>query len=223
MTISLQEPRPSAEPAAVLSIATSRRRYDRGARRALTAHGQLLRLAPAVCAQHQHEQQLVRLQPGRRSSRAASCLTRSRGTWTVPTATQHTAGQAEASSDWIGIGGGCIDAGCTASDSTLIQTGTEQDVERHRARRRTRLGGSSFPHRRSRSEHDGHAGRPHDRLDRRGRARHERVDDHDQGHSAAASRSARRCRTPPPTAPPSGSRRPRSRSARAPASPRCRT
>jgi Peptidase A4 family len=50
------------------------------------------------------------------------------GTWTVPTATQHTAGQAENSSSWIGIGGGCIDANCTATDATLIQTGTEQDV-----------------------------------------------------------------------------------------------
>src|SRR5579884_2793996 len=50
------------------------------------------------------------------------------GTWTVPTATQHTAGQAESSSDWIGIGGGCVDSGCTTTDSTLIQTGTEQDV-----------------------------------------------------------------------------------------------
>jgi hypothetical protein len=50
------------------------------------------------------------------------------GEWTVPTATQHTAGQAEASSDWIGIGGGCVDAGCTVTDPTLIQTGTEQDV-----------------------------------------------------------------------------------------------
>jgi peptidase A4-like protein len=50
------------------------------------------------------------------------------GDWTVPSATQHTAGQAENSSDWIGIGGGCIDAGCTATDNTLIQTGTEQDV-----------------------------------------------------------------------------------------------
>ena len=50
------------------------------------------------------------------------------GEWTVPTVTQHTAGQAESSSDWIGIGGGCIDAGCTVTDSTLIQTGTEQDV-----------------------------------------------------------------------------------------------
>jgi hypothetical protein len=50
------------------------------------------------------------------------------GDWTVPTASQHTAGQDEASSDWIGIGGGCIDAGCTVGDNTLIQTGTEQDM-----------------------------------------------------------------------------------------------
>jgi Peptidase A4 family len=50
------------------------------------------------------------------------------GDWTVPTATQHTAGQDEASSDWIGIGGGCLDAACTIGDNTLIQTGTEQDV-----------------------------------------------------------------------------------------------
>ena len=51
------------------------------------------------------------------------------GAWTVPTATQHTPGQAEYSSDWIGIGGGCVDANCTVPDSTLIQTGTEQDVD----------------------------------------------------------------------------------------------
>jgi hypothetical protein len=50
------------------------------------------------------------------------------GDWIVPTATQHTAGQDEASSDWIGIGGGCLDAACTVGDNTLIQTGTEQDV-----------------------------------------------------------------------------------------------
>lgn len=50
------------------------------------------------------------------------------GDWTVPTATQHTSGQAEYSSDWIGIGGGCVDANCTVTDNTLIQTGTEQDV-----------------------------------------------------------------------------------------------
>ena len=50
------------------------------------------------------------------------------GNWTVPTATQHTSGQAENSADWIGIGGGCVDSGCDATDETLIQTGTEQDV-----------------------------------------------------------------------------------------------
>jgi hypothetical protein len=48
--------------------------------------------------------------------------------WTVPTVTQHTAGQAESSSDRIGIGGGCVDRGCTVGDSTLIQ-GTEQEVD----------------------------------------------------------------------------------------------
>jgi len=51
------------------------------------------------------------------------------GDWTVPTPTQHTRGQAEYSSDWIGIGGGCVDANCTVGDNTLIQTGTEQDVD----------------------------------------------------------------------------------------------
>jgi hypothetical protein len=51
------------------------------------------------------------------------------GDWTVPLATQHTAGKSESSSDWIGIGGGCIDANCVLTDSTLIQTGTEQDVD----------------------------------------------------------------------------------------------
>lgn len=50
------------------------------------------------------------------------------GTWIVPTVTQHKAGQAEYSSAWTGIGGGCVDAGCTATDNTLIQAGTEQDV-----------------------------------------------------------------------------------------------
>ena len=50
------------------------------------------------------------------------------GDWTVPTATQHTKGEAEFSSTWIGIGGGCVDAGCTVTDNTLVQLGTEQDV-----------------------------------------------------------------------------------------------
>src|SRR4051812_11310273 len=50
------------------------------------------------------------------------------GSWVVPAATQHTKGQDEFSSSWIGIGGGCLDTSCSATDSTLIQTGTEQDV-----------------------------------------------------------------------------------------------
>jgi len=50
------------------------------------------------------------------------------GEWTVPTATQHTPGQAESSATWVGIGGGCLSTSCTATDSTLIQAGTEQDV-----------------------------------------------------------------------------------------------
>jgi hypothetical protein len=57
-----------------------------------------------------------------------SLFTSIKGDWTVPTATQHTSGQDESSSDWIGIGGGCMDTSCTTTDNTLIQAGTEQDV-----------------------------------------------------------------------------------------------
>ncbi len=48
--------------------------------------------------------------------------------WVIPTASQHTAGEAEDSATWIGIGGGCLNSTCEASDETLIQAGTEQDV-----------------------------------------------------------------------------------------------
>jgi hypothetical protein len=51
------------------------------------------------------------------------------GAWIVPTASPHSPGEAEYSSSWIGIGGGCVDSGCTVTDTTLIQTGTEQDVD----------------------------------------------------------------------------------------------
>ncbi|MBV8714800.1 MAG: hypothetical protein JOZ65_07000 [Chloroflexi bacterium] len=50
-------------------------------------------------------------------------------TWTVPSATQHKAGEAEYSATWIGIGGGCVDANCMVTDSSLIQAGTSQDVD----------------------------------------------------------------------------------------------
>ena len=49
--------------------------------------------------------------------------------WTVPSVSPHAAGQAGDSASWIGIGGGCLSAGCTLSDATLIQAGTEQDVD----------------------------------------------------------------------------------------------
>jgi len=45
------------------------------------------------------------------------------GTWTVPTARQHKAGEAEFSASWVGIGGGCVDASCSVTDATLIQPG----------------------------------------------------------------------------------------------------
>lgn len=51
------------------------------------------------------------------------------GNWSVPTATPRKSGEAEYSATWIGIGGGCIDAGCTATDGTLIQDGTGQDID----------------------------------------------------------------------------------------------
>jgi hypothetical protein len=60
----------------------------------------------------------------------SSTFTSISGQWTVPTATQHTAGQAESSATWVGIGGGCVDmtSGCLVTDPSLIQAGTEQDV-----------------------------------------------------------------------------------------------
>lgn len=51
------------------------------------------------------------------------------GDWIVPKATAHKAKEAEYSATWTGIGGGCIDANCVLTDSTLIQAGTEQDVD----------------------------------------------------------------------------------------------
>ena len=51
------------------------------------------------------------------------------GDWTVPTASAHRHGEAEFSSTWVGIGGGCVDANCDLTDPSLIQTGTEQDVD----------------------------------------------------------------------------------------------
>jgi len=94
----------------------------------LTSHGQLLHLAPpGVRANANQSSNWFGYNQGS-LEQGGKLFNSISGNWTVPTATQHTSGQAEASSDWIGIGGGCVDSGCTVTDSTLIQTGTEQDV-----------------------------------------------------------------------------------------------
>jgi peptidase A4-like protein len=94
----------------------------------LNAHGQLLHLAPGLKLNANQSSNWFGYSQGtlEQGSKLFNSIS---GDWTVPAATQHTSGQAEASSDWIGIGGGCVDAGCTVTDSTLIQTGTEQDVD----------------------------------------------------------------------------------------------
>jgi peptidase A4-like protein len=97
------------------------------AQAALQAHGQRLRLSPHATVNTNQSTNWFgynqgTLEKGNKLFHSIS------GNWVVPTATQHKSGQAEASSDWIGIGGGCVDAGCTVTDNTLIQTGTEQDV-----------------------------------------------------------------------------------------------
>jgi hypothetical protein len=89
----------------------------------VTAHGQLLR--PSFHANESsnwfgYNQGALEL-----GTKLFNSIT---GDWTVPAASNHQAGQDEYSSDWIGIGGGCVDAGCTVTDNTLIQTGTESDV-----------------------------------------------------------------------------------------------
>lgn len=99
-----------------------------GASAALKSHGQLLRLAPhGLRLNTNSSSNWFGYNQGtlEQGNKLFNSIT---GDWTVPTVTQHTAGQAESSSDWIGIGGGCVDAGCTTTDNTLIQTGTEQDV-----------------------------------------------------------------------------------------------
>jgi Peptidase A4 family len=91
------------------------------------SHGQLLKLVPHLLANTNTSNNWFGYNQGT-LEQGAKLFNSITGDWTVPTATQHTSSQAESSSDWIGIGGGCVDAGCTATDSTLIQTGTEQDV-----------------------------------------------------------------------------------------------
>jgi len=94
---------------------------------ALTAHGQRIHVLPSLHLNANQSNNWFGYDQGA-LEQGGKLFTSITGQWTVPTASQHTKGQAEASSDWIGIGGGCVDSGCTVTDPTLIQTGTEQDV-----------------------------------------------------------------------------------------------
>ena len=98
-----------------------------GASAKLSSHGQLLKIGP-LHANTNTSTNWFGYNQGtlEQNGKLFNSIT---GDWTVPTASQHNAGQAESSSDWIGIGGGCIDSGCSVGDPTLIQTGTEQDVD----------------------------------------------------------------------------------------------
>jgi len=98
-----------------------------GAASAAKAHGHLLQLTPTTRANANQSSNWFGYNQGslEKGNKLFNAIT---GDWTVPAATQHTKGQEEYSSDWIGIGGGCVDANCMVGDSTLIQTGTEQDV-----------------------------------------------------------------------------------------------
>ncbi len=92
-----------------------------------TAHGQVIRLAPHPGVVHTNTS--TNWFGYNQGSLSTKKLYHSIvGVWFVPTATQHQAGQAEHAADWIGIGGGCVNSSCTVTDSTLIQTGTEDDV-----------------------------------------------------------------------------------------------
>jgi Peptidase A4 family len=93
-----------------------------GPTRSITAHGQLLHL---VANTNQSTNWFGYNQGTLEKGTVFNSIT---GDWVVPTASAHTSGQDEYSSDWIGIGGGCIDAACSVGDNTLIQTGTESDV-----------------------------------------------------------------------------------------------
>jgi hypothetical protein len=92
------------------------------------SHGQVLKIAPGASLNTNQSSNWFGYNQG--SLELGGKLFNSiAGDWTVPTPSQHSAGQEEFSSDWIGIGGGCVDAGCNVGDNTLIQTGTEQDVD----------------------------------------------------------------------------------------------
>jgi hypothetical protein len=95
---------------------------------ALRSHGQVLHLAkPGIGANTSQSDNWFGYSQGTLEQGGTQFHSIS-GDWTVPKARQHSARQHGSSSTWIGIGGSCIDSSCALTDPTLIQTGTEQDV-----------------------------------------------------------------------------------------------
>src|SRR5439155_19700886 len=93
----------------------------------LRSHGQLLHLAkPGLRANANQSNNWFGYNQGTLEQGGLKQFHSITGDWTVPTVSQHTAGDSEFSSDWIGIGGGCRDASWQVTDNTLIQTGPEQ-------------------------------------------------------------------------------------------------
>ncbi|MFL5823913.1 MAG: G1 family glutamic endopeptidase [Solirubrobacteraceae bacterium] len=97
---------------------------------ALTAHGRLLHLVPNARSNSHQSNNWFGYNQGALESGGKIFHSITAG-WRVPRASRHGKRHAEYSSDWIGIGGGCVDRGCGLTDGTLIQTGTEQDVPAH--------------------------------------------------------------------------------------------
>ena len=93
-----------------------------------SSHGQLLHLAPFHSATNATQSNNWTGYDQGSLEQGGKLFNSIGSDWTVPKATPHGAGQAGSSSDWVGIGGGCVDSGCAVTDQTLIQTGTEQDV-----------------------------------------------------------------------------------------------
>src|SRR5947209_20356923 len=109
--------------ASVAAAATALAAFTGTAAAAPLAHGQLIHPFNANQSNNWYGYNQGTLEQGNKLFNSVA------GDWTVPTASQHTNGQDEYSSTWIGIGGGCVDANCNVGDATLIQTGTEQDVD----------------------------------------------------------------------------------------------
>jgi hypothetical protein len=127
--MSISSRRPFAIGALGVALALSLAAGTASASAAPRSHGQLLHLAkPGLRANANQSTNWFGYNQGTLEQGGLKQFHSITGDWTVPTVSQHTPGQDESSSDWIGIGGGCVDANCQVGDNTLIQTGTEQDV-----------------------------------------------------------------------------------------------